>query len=84
MILIGIMEVDMQRIPDLLALGRALRQVRRAQGMTQEQLAAGSGVGRRFVGELEGGKESCHLGKAMQVFAALGIELHLADRGGEL
>jgi y4mF family transcriptional regulator len=56
-------------------LGLLVRETRKAQGLTQEQLAATAGVGVRFVRELEQGKESCHLGKVLIVLAMLGIEL---------
>lgn len=58
-------------------LGNILKSMRKSQGLTQEQLASISGVGIRFIRELEQGKESCHLGKALHVIAMLGIEVHL-------
>ncbi len=57
---------------------------RKQQKLTQEQLAAASGVGRRFIIELESGKPACHLGKSIQVILTLGIEIHLNGKGGEL
>ncbi len=56
-------------------LGKIIRQTRKEQGLTQEQLAATTGVGVRFIRELEQGKESCHIGKALQVVAMLGIDI---------
>lgn len=56
-------------------LGEMIRQARREQGLTQEQLAATTGVGVRFIRELEQGKESCHIGKALTVIAMLGIDI---------
>lgn len=41
-------------------LGAAVRNARKKQGLTQLQLAATSGVGVRFIRELEHGKESCY------------------------
>jgi y4mF family transcriptional regulator len=74
----------MRRIEDTKALGEAIKTVRKSQGLTQEQLAAASGLGRRFVLELEAGKTTIHVGKAMQVLAALGITLQATDRKGDL
>ncbi|MBC7461606.1 MAG: helix-turn-helix transcriptional regulator [Thermoleophilia bacterium] len=54
-------------------LGRAIRTQRRALGFTQEQLAAAAGVNPRFVVELEGGKTTAQLGKALQVARAVGL-----------
>ena len=56
-------------------LGEIIRQARKEQGLTQEQLAATTGVGVRFIRELEQGKESCHIGKALTVVAMLGIDI---------
>jgi y4mF family transcriptional regulator len=61
-------------------LGKAIREERKAQGLTQEQLAGLTGVGVRFVGELEAGKDSCQLGRALQVAAALGLSLSVHSR----
>ena len=61
-------------------LGTVVRQARKEQGLTQEQLAATTGVGVRFIRELEQGKESCHIGKALTVVSMLGIDITI---GGE-
>lgn len=64
------------------ALGAAVRAKRRADGLTQAELAAFCGVGVRFVSELERGKETLELGRALRVLAALGLQLHVTPRGG--
>ena len=61
-------------------LGSLIRTTRKAQKLTQEQLAAQSGVGIRFVRELEAGKEGCQIGKAFQVLAMLGLEMRVGKR----
>jgi y4mF family transcriptional regulator len=61
-------------------LGKLIREERRAQSLTQEQLAGLTGVGVRFVRELEAGKDSCQLGRALQVAAALGLSLSVGSR----
>jgi len=58
-------------------LGHLIHKARKEQGLTQEQLAATSGVGIRFIRELEHGKETCHIGKAFVVLAMLGIEIQV-------
>lgn len=58
-------------------LGRLVKEARKEQNLTQEQLAATTGVGLRFIRELEQGKESCHIGKVMMVMVMLGLELHV-------
>lgn len=62
-------------------LGHIVKQARKEQGLTQEQLAATTGVGMRFIRELEQGKESCHIGKALTVVSMLGIDIKI---GGEV
>ena len=58
-------------------LGQTVRYIRKEQGLTQQQLAATSAVGVRFVRELEQGKASCHIGKVMTVLEMLGIRLQV-------
>jgi len=53
--------------------GREVQQRRQKLALTQDELAARSGVNRRFIIELEQGKETCQLGKALTVAAELGL-----------
>ena len=61
-------------------LGMIIRQTRKQQGLSQEQLAASTGIGVRFIRELEYGKESCHIGKALTVVAMLGIDVVIGGK----
>lgn len=70
----------MQTIIDTKSLGLLIRQERKAQRLTQEQLAELTGVGVRFVRELEAGKESCQLGRVLQVAASLGLTVSIRSR----
>ncbi|HEY0236652.1 MAG TPA: type II toxin-antitoxin system Y4mF family antitoxin [Afipia sp.] len=70
----------MKTITTSKSLGLLIREERKAQGLTQEQLAGLTGVGVRFVRELEAGKESCQLGRALQVAAALGLSVSVSSR----
>jgi y4mF family transcriptional regulator len=70
----------MQAITDTHTLGTLIRKERKSQKLTQEQLAALTGVGIRYVRELEAGKESCQLGRALQVLAALGLRALVEPR----
>lgn len=58
-------------------IGKIIRETRKAQGLRQPELAAASGVGLRFLVELERGKETAHLGKTLDVLAALGCVLSI-------
>ena len=57
------------------AFGSLIRNRRKAMRMRQDQLALASGVGRRFLIELEAGKASCQLGRSLLVAEALGLRL---------
>ncbi len=54
--------------------GELIKFVRKTAKLTQADLAAASGVGERFIRELEKGKTSCQLGKALHVARMLGIK----------
>src|SRR6266699_1774354 len=55
------------------AFGLLLRGRRKALSMTQDQLALATGVGRRFLIDLEAGKTTCQLGLSLVVAQALGL-----------
>lgn len=70
----------MQTILDTKSLGVLIRQERKDQKLTQEQLAGLTGVGVRFVRELEAGKESCQIERALQVASSLGLVITARSR----
>ena len=55
--------------------GKAIRAARKSQGLRQDQLAGAVGVGVRFIVDLEGGKATTQLGKALAVAEALGLRV---------
>jgi y4mF family transcriptional regulator len=55
--------------------GKLIRETRKANKVTQKELAAACGTGIRFIRELEKGKASCELGKALLAATMLGIKL---------
>jgi HTH-type transcriptional regulator/antitoxin HipB len=69
------------RVSSPKALGQALRAQRKAHGLTQVQAANLCGVAYRFILDLEKGKETAQLGKALQVAARLGLDLWFTRRG---
>jgi y4mF family transcriptional regulator len=68
------------KISDPRQLGALLRQVRKAQGITQEDLSALAGVGPRLIGEIERGKPTAEIGKVFQLLASLGLDLTIQPR----
>ena len=65
------------RIIETSELGCIIKRVRQQSGLTQEALACVAGVGIRFVRELEAGKKTCQLGKALHILQMLGIKVDL-------
>ncbi|GEO42718.1 hypothetical protein SAE02_68660 [Skermanella aerolata] len=68
-------------------LGGLIRLRRQALGLTQRDLALAVNVGERFIVDLESGKPTCQLGKALAVARGVGIQLTDAApalSGGEL
>jgi transcriptional regulator with XRE-family HTH domain len=55
------------------AFGSMVRSRRKSLNMRQDQLAMATGVGRRFLIELEAGKPTCQLGRSLLVAQALGF-----------
>lgn len=56
-------------------LGALIKKVRNAQKLTQPELAGACGVGLRFIVDLEKGKPTCEVEKALLVANMLGIKL---------
>lgn len=61
-------------------LGKLIQKRRKELAMNQSDLAMVSATGRRFISDLENGKASCELGKALRVLANLGLELEIRLR----
>jgi len=59
--------------------GQAIREHRRRQGMTQRDLALVINAGERFIVDLEAGKPTCQLGKALAAAKAVGWSLSPPD-----
>ncbi len=64
------------RVTHAISVGKLIRATRKKAKLTQAELAAASGIGERFIRELEKGKPSCQLEKALWVIQMLGIKLH--------
>lgn len=58
-------------------LGHIVREARKRLDVTQKDLALTSGTGLRFIIDLEKGKPTCQIGKALTVLQTLGIRLAL-------
>jgi y4mF family transcriptional regulator len=67
---------------DVATIGAIIRDERKALGLRQDELAAASGVGLRFLVELERGKPTVQMGKVLDVLAALGCQLQILGPDG--
>ena len=59
---------------DVNNIGLFVKKSRRAAGLTQEEFAIRSGLGLRFVRDLEQGKETVRMDKVNQALRMFGIE----------
>lgn len=63
------------------AFGKALRRRRKELGYTQAFLSEACGFSVSFISDLENGKETAELGKALRLAALLGLDVRLEARG---
>ncbi len=67
------------RIINASDIGKSIRAARKAQGMTQKELAGFFGAfSREFLSDLENGKATVELGKTLAVLSALGLRVTLS------
>lgn len=62
-------------------IGALVRSTRKAQNLRQDQLAGVSGVGLRFIVDLEAGKPTAQIGKVLQVLQTLGCSIDILAPG---
>ncbi|HEY9777004.1 MAG TPA: helix-turn-helix domain-containing protein [Planktothrix sp.] len=67
-----------KRVQSVEELAQFIRTHRKATGMTQVDLAGASGLGPRFVGDLERGKQTCEIGKTIHLLEMLGIRIEVS------
>lgn len=60
--------------------GSAVRNARKDAGLTQRELAAACGCGVRFLSDLENGKPTIELGRAIRVLNTLSLDLDVSKR----
>jgi HTH-type transcriptional regulator / antitoxin HipB len=65
------------------SIGIFIRQTRKRQGLTQQDVALTCGTGQRFISELENGKPGCHFAKTLNVLQTLGITVELISPYGD-
>ena len=58
-------------------LGKQIRSVRKSLKLTQSELAMTANTAPRFISDLENGKTTCEIGKALHILQSLGIRVEL-------
>lgn len=69
------------KITSTMEFGRAIRNKRKKLGYTQAQLSEYTGFSTSFISDLENGKETAELGKALFLLQLLGLDLVINNRG---
>jgi HTH-type transcriptional regulator / antitoxin HipB len=67
------------QISSAIELGQIVRKVRKKLNLTQTKLAAACGSGTRFIVDLEHGKSTCEIGKALRVAQMLGMRIEITE-----
>ena len=70
------------KIDNAKVFGKAIRACRKRQGATQTQLAAIANTGLRFISDLENGKPTVQLEKALRVAKILGLKIEAPNIEG--
>ena len=69
------------KITDVRSFGKALRDRRKALGYTQGYISEFTGLSVSFISELENGKTTAEIGKAIRIANLLGLDLLIQARG---
>ncbi len=73
--------LNTEPVKNTLEVGKILRQKRKSQGLTLEQVAQHCGLSMRFVSEVERGKPTAQFGKVLFLLSAVGVDLFVNARG---
>ena len=68
-------------VKDTFEIGSLLRQKRKSQGLTLQQVSQHCGLSVRFVSEVERGKSTAEFGKVLFLLSAVGVDLFANTRG---
>ena len=69
------------KISDMTSFGREVRLRRKELGYTQAYVSECSGLSASFLSNLENGKETVEMGKALRLVQLLGMDLNICVRG---
>ena len=69
--------------PALVSLGAAIREARKAKGISQEALAELAGIDRSYMGGIERGEHNLAIMNLLKIADALGVKASLLLNGAE-
>ena len=69
------------KITNSMSFGESLREKRKALGYTQQDISNFTGLSVSFISDLERGKETAELGKALYIAGILGLDINVSSRG---
>ena len=69
-----------EKLSDAASFGRVVRAERKELGLSQRELAQRCACSQRFISELERGKQTAELGKALGVLEELGLVVRVERR----
>lgn len=72
--------MDKIKLKTTTEIGSIIKKERKAQAISQEELAGLAGTGVRFISDLENGKQTIQLDKLLKVIEALGLGLYIFNR----
>lgn len=76
-------KISYGKIESVSEMGVLVRQHRKSQKVRIEDLSDMAMISARLIGEFERGKETCQIGKVMQILKFLGLEIRIVPRGSE-
>ena len=71
---------DYGQVSTVADIGRLVRHKRKQLGVLQEDAAGLSGVGTKFLSQLENGKKTAEIGRVLQVLKSMGLEVFIYPR----
>ena len=69
------------KVFDANTVGEVIKKQRKKMGYTQKYICEVSGISASYISDLENGKATIELGKAIQLANLLGIDVELTERG---
>jgi HTH-type transcriptional regulator / antitoxin HipB len=77
----NIEKIPYGKIGSVAEMGALIRQHRKSQHVRIEDLSDMAMISARLIGEFERGKETCQIGKVLQILKFLGLEIRIVPRG---